>query len=280
VADAQRVLTKDLDAVFAYVPHLIGALLIVLVGLLAAWIIGRIVQAILARLGFDHLGERTGLIDDLATVGIRAHPSALIGRVSFFFVLLATLVQAADTLELAPLSDALRNLLIFAPHVVVAIVLVLLGVIVADSLASGASGAMSRAGVLQHGTAGTLIRTAVIALAVLMALQQLTIESAFLLEVLLVILSAAALGAAIAGGWGARTLAENLVAARFVERHFHVGDFINIDGIGGTIEKLDLMSTAIRTDDDRRIILPNGMLTRSAVIMGASSASGDSTQPS
>lgn len=276
VADAQRVLRQDFDAVLAYVPHLIGAIMIVLIGLLAAWVISRIVQAVLARVGFNHLGERTGLTDDLAAVGIRARPSTLIGRVIFFFVLLAALVQAADTLELAPLSDALRNLLIFAPHVIVAIVLVLMGVIVGDSLASGASGAMSRAGVLHHGTAGTVIRTAIIALAVLMALQQLTIESAFLLDILLVLLSAAALGAAIAGGWGARVFAENLVAARFVERHFRVGDSIDVDGIAGTIEKLDVTSTAIRTCDDRRIIVPNGILMRSAVAMDPSNTGGDS----
>jgi hypothetical protein len=168
VGDARRVLTQDFDAVLADVPHLIGALIIVLVGLLTAWIMGRIMQTILARVGFDHLGERTGLTDDLALIGIRAAPSMFIGRVTFFFVLLATLVQAADTLELTLLSDALRNLLIYAPHVLVAIALVLLGVIVGDSLASGASGAMSRARLLHHGTTGTIIRTAIIALALLM----------------------------------------------------------------------------------------------------------------
>ncbi|MBC5829525.1 MAG: mechanosensitive ion channel [Candidatus Eremiobacteraeota bacterium] len=278
--EAQRVLTQDLYAVFAYVPHVIGAVLILLVGLLAAWIISRLVQAVLARLGFDHLGERTGLTDDLAAVGIRARPSSLVGRVAFFFILLATLVQAADTLELAPLSDALRNLLIYSPHVIVAIVLVLMGVIVGDRLASGASGAMSRAGVLHHGTAGTLIRAAIIVLAVLMALQQLTIESAFLFNVFLVVLSAAALAAAIAGGWGARSFAENLVAARFIEQHFHIGDSIDVDGIAGKIEELGITSTAIRTPDDRRIIVPNAILTQSAVAVDPSRSPGDSIQPS
>jgi small-conductance mechanosensitive channel len=263
--DARRILVQDFTTTISYIPHLIGALVILLVGGFIAWLLGRITAMLLSGLGLDALGDRTGLTEDLAKVGIQARPSGLIGRLIFFIMLLAALNQAIDTLEFAPLSQALRDLLNFTPHVLLAAVLVLLGVIVADTLARSAAGAMSRAGVLYHGLAGSLLRTIVIVLAVLMALQQLTIDSVFSLYVLLVILGGAALAVGIAGGWGARSLAENLIAGRYVEREFAVGDYVRVDGTAGKIERLSATSVIVRTDENRRITVPNGLLTRMAV---------------
>ncbi len=263
--DARNILVQDFATTISYIPHLVGALIILLIGGLIAWLLGRITTIILSRIGLDALGDRTGLTDDLTRLGIQASPSRLIGGLILFIVLLAALNQAVDTLEFAPLSQALRDLLNFTPHVLLAALVVLLGVIVGDTLARGAAHAMSRAGVLYHGLAGSVLRTVVIVLAVLTALQQLTIDSGFFLYVLLVILGGAALAIGIAGGWGGRSLAENLIAGRYVEREFTVGDFIRVDGTAGTIERLSATSIIVRTEDHRRVTVPNGLLTRMAV---------------
>ncbi len=263
--DARRVLVQDFTATVGYIPHLVGAFIILIIGIAIAWLLGFIAGGLLCRVGLDALADRTGLTDDLARVGIGTRPSALIGRLIFYIVLLAALNQALDTLEFAPLSQALRDLLNFTPHVLLAAALVLAGVIVGDMLARLASGAMSRAGVLYHGLAGSFLRTIVIVLAILMALQQLTINSGFFLYVLLVLLAGGALAMGIAGGWGARLLAENLIAARYVESEFKVGDFISLNGTAGTIERLSPTSVIVRTENDRRVTLPNGLLTRMAV---------------
>lgn len=267
--DARRVLSEDFTTTVAYLPHLVGALVLFAVGWLAAWLVGKFVAALFGRLGFDRLAERTNLDDDLATIGIRTNPAKLVGRLAFFILLLATLVQAVDTLELLPLSEALRNLLNYIPHIVIAVALVLGGVIAGDTIGRGTAGAMSRSGVLYHDIAGTVLRGGVIALAVLMALQQLTIDSGFLLYVLLVVLSGASLALGIAGGFGGRALAENLAAARYVERQFTVGSAIDVAGVSGTIERLDAMSTLIRGADGQSVVLPNALLARAAVRTGA-----------
>ncbi len=263
--DARRNVLLDVSAMLGYLPHFVGALVILLIGGFIAWLFGRLVTALLARLGLDALGHRKGLTDDLLSVGITAPPSQLIGQLIFVIFLIASINQAVDTLGLAPLADALHGLLNYMPHVVIAAVVILFGVIVGDTLARGTAGAMSRAGVLYHGLAGSLLRNVIIVLAVLMALQQLTIDSGFLLYVFLVILAGGALAVGIAGGWGARTLSENLVAGRYVEREFAVGDHIRIQDTAGTIERLGPTSLTLRTNDDRRITVPNGLLTRTMV---------------
>lgn len=281
MVDARAVLVQDVTAVIAYLPHLLGAIIIGLVGWVAAWLVGRIVGGILRNVGLDGLAERRGLIDDLGRIGLRARPSLLVGRLAFLIVLIATSVQAVDTLELAPLSDALRSLLTYTPHIVLAVVLVLIGVIVGDALAHGAREAMSRAGVMYHGVTASALRTTIIVLAVLLALQQLTIESGFLLDVLLVVLCGGALAVGISGGWGTRTLVENFAAARHVERYLRVGDRISVDGMEGTVERLDPTSTVVAAPDGRRIVVPNGLLARVPVHVGTATPTGpDSERPS
>ncbi len=263
--DARQALAEHFSSVGRYFPNLVVAVVITLLGGLLGWIAARFVAALLTRLGFDQLGQRTGLIDDLARVGIAMRPSRLVGRITLLVIFAAAFVQAVNGLELAPISQTLGTFLTYLPHVVLAVVLVLVGIIVGDTVGRGTAGAMSRSGVLYHEVAGTVLRTTIIVLAVLMALQQLTVESSFLFYVLLVAFGAVALAFAIAGGWGARAFAENLVAARYVERHLRVGTFIRVAGQTGAVERLDATCTIVRTADDRTVLFPNGLLARSVI---------------
>ncbi len=266
--EARRAIMQNFDAAGRYLPNVLAALAILVLGAIIGWLVARFIATLLTRLGFDHLGQRTGLIDDLARVGIGLRPARLVGRIAFWVIFAAAFVQAVNGLELAPISQTLGTFLTYLPHAVLAVVLVLVGIIVGDTVGRGAAGAMSRAGVLYHDLAGGVLRAAIIVLFVLMALQQLTVDSAFLFYVLLVLLGSAALAVAIAGGWGARAFAENLVAAHYIERHLDVGHFIRVKGQTGTIERLDAMSTIVRTSEDRTIIFPNGYLAQSVVEAG------------
>jgi small-conductance mechanosensitive channel len=255
--------------VATFLPRLVACVVVLLVGYALARLVGWLVDALLARLGLDRLGAETGLTEDLARVGLRQRPARLVGRVAYFIVLVATLVQAVDVLGLAALSDALRRLLAFMPNVVLALAILLGGALAGEALARAAGAALARAGVLYHAVVATLVRLLVLVLALLMALQQLTIEAGFLFSVLLLLLGAVAFATALAFGWGARTLAENLASGRYVEQNFVVGDVVAIvEGpveVAGTIERLGLTSTTLRTADGRRVLVPNAVFARAVV---------------
>ena len=262
MGDAKLMFGRDIDAIVAYLPHVANAAIVVLVTIVVATLAGYLTAAVLARVGLDALGERTGVTEDLAAVGIRLTPARIVGRLVIFIVVLTGLVQALEILELAPLADSLDGLLRYMPHLVLAAIVVLVGISIADTLAHNASGALSRAGVLYHGTARALIRGTVVVLAILIALQQLTIRSEFLLDVLLVLLGGLALALGLAAAWGARAFFENLVAGHYVERHLRVGDAIRFEGSVGIVEMLEPTSVTIRSDEGARTIVPNAAFAR------------------
>ncbi|HWE61352.1 MAG TPA: mechanosensitive ion channel domain-containing protein, partial [Chloroflexota bacterium] len=258
-------LQQDGNTIVGYVPRLIGAVIILLIGYVIARVVGRIVAFLLKEAGLDRLGEGTGLADTLRAAGLPPHPSQVLGRLAYVIVLIAALVQTVDALSLAPLSQALRQLLEFAPHIVLAVLIVLGGALLGESLGRATAAAVNRANVLYHALIGTLVRVFVLLLAALLALQQLTIDATFLLAVLLVLLGGTALAMAIAFGWGARTLAENVVAARYVAQNFAIGDGVSVEGVTGTIERISPTSAILRTAGGGKAVIPNAILARVVV---------------
>lgn len=82
----------------------------------------------------------------------------------------------------------------------------------------------------------------------------------------------AVLGAAgvagVAIGFASQTSLSNLISGLFLvlERPFKIGDLIEVDGSTGTVHSIEMLSTYIRTFDNRVIRIPNEMLAKSKLI--------------
>lgn len=77
---------------------------------------------------------------------------------------------------------------------------------------------------------------------------------------------AGVLGLAI--GFGAQTLVKDILAGFFIlfEGQFHVGDYIQAESASGTIEKMTLRMTVIRSFDGALHLFPNSALDKVAVL--------------
>ena len=122
------------ENVLNYVPKLIGALLILIVGWIIARFLHRVFIRLLKAVGLDQLLERAGLAERLQAAGYTA--TDLAARAVYWIVLLVVFLQAAQTLEADYLSDILSDMISYLPLVVVAIVIVIvaaaLGAFLAD----------------------------------------------------------------------------------------------------------------------------------------------------
>ena len=85
------------DQALAYVPNILGAAMLMLIGWFVARIIRKVVTNLLAALGVDKYGKRAGMDDDRAL-------SAVVGNVLYIFILLTVIVSALDQLNIAAIS--------------------------------------------------------------------------------------------------------------------------------------------------------------------------------
>jgi hypothetical protein len=202
-------LQQGIDDLIAFLPRLIGFLLILLIGFLVAKAVEKALSLALEKVGTDRaLASGTaGAYVERVTPG--ASPSRLIGRVAFWFVMLGALSIAIASLGISALNDFLADVFGYLPNVVAAILIF----VVAGALAGWLGTTISR--LLGESPTGRLAATAlpvlVMAVAVFMILNQLQLASDIVTITYASLMGAVALGMALAFGLGGRDVARRLL---------------------------------------------------------------------
>src|SRR5258708_19493764 len=92
--------SSALSAVFSFIPHLVGFLVILLVGWLVGIGVAKAVTLLLRKVGFDRLSDRIGLTRIEQRMGMKMDTASILGRIAFCFVFLIFLVPAPHALVL------------------------------------------------------------------------------------------------------------------------------------------------------------------------------------
>ena len=203
--------TTALALIFAFIPKLIGFLVIILVGWLIAKALGKAVTLLLRRVGFDNFSNRIGLTRFEQRMGIRLDQADFLGRIVFWFIILVFLVPAFESLGLTSITLILNELIAYIPNVFVAILILFLGVLLATVVADIVRGATATAGIGNANVFAEISRWAIILFATLMALTQLEIATALVIELFGAIVFGSALAFGLAFGLGGRDTAKRLL---------------------------------------------------------------------
>jgi len=133
---------------FAFLPKLLGFLVILLVGYFVAKVVAKVVDKLLERAGFDRAVEKGGIKKALAKSSYDA--SDIVAKLVFFAVFIPFLSAAVGALGIQALQEPLAAFIALIPRIIVAIVLVVLGAVIAGAAKSFISNAL---GGLSYGNA-------------------------------------------------------------------------------------------------------------------------------
>ena len=202
-------LQRGLDEFVAFLPRLVGFLIILLIG----WLIARAVKALLVKalqgVGIDRAlsGGSAGPYVDRVVPDAR--PSEIIGTIAFWFLFLGAIAIAVSQLGITALDNFLQSIAAYLPNVVVAILIFVL----AGALAAAVSGLVSRTlgGTATGKIAATAAPILIMGIATFMILDQLDIAPAIVEITYIALLGSVALGMAIAFGLGGRQVAAQLL---------------------------------------------------------------------
>jgi hypothetical protein len=125
-------LSNALDLVVTFVPKLLLALVILIVGLIIAKLISKAVDVLLERVGFDRLGERGGVKQALARSNLDA--SDVIAKIVYWAIVLLTLQFAFGVFGPNPISALLATIIGYLPNVIVAIIIVIIAAAIAQAV--------------------------------------------------------------------------------------------------------------------------------------------------
>jgi hypothetical protein len=119
-------------AVAAFLPKLVGFLLVLLIGYFVAKTVARIIGRVLERVGFNRAVERGGITRVLERTDYDA--SGILSKLIFYLVMLFVLQLAFGMLGPNPVSDMIQGVVAYLPNVLAAIIIVVVGAAIATAV--------------------------------------------------------------------------------------------------------------------------------------------------
>lgn len=114
----------------SFVPEVVGALLVLIVGLLVAGALGKLAKKLIHLTHIDTLAEKVGVTKKFSEIGLKLSVSGLIGWIIKWFFIVVTLIAAVDILKLDQVTKFLQDVALYIPNVVVAVVILVIGLVI------------------------------------------------------------------------------------------------------------------------------------------------------
>ena len=199
--------------VIGFVPNLVVAIIIVLLGWGIGVLLGRVVSQVVKAIKVDEALRRAGVEDFLNKGGLNLNAGNFLGGLVRWFVILVFLVAAFDVLNLSQVTLFLKDILNYLPQVIVAVLILIAAGFVADAMKKVVLSSAMTAELASAGFLATLTKWVIWVFAVLVALSQLGIAAGFIQTIFTGLVVALSLGLGLAFGLGGQE-----AAGRVVER--------------------------------------------------------------
>lgn len=208
----QNSITHLYDQVIQFLPNVIAALIVLLVGWAIGLFLGNIIKRGLKSIGIDGLGDQMGLKRLSERSGRHIQISSVVQWVIKWFFILASIIAAADILGLNTVSNFFySDVLGYAGHVIIAMAILLLGLLAANFLSDLVEGTVRAGGFESSRMLGSIARWAVTVFAILAALSELQIAQSFLNYLFIGIVVMFAIAGGLAFGLGGQDHARKVL---------------------------------------------------------------------
>ena len=202
-------LQRGLDSLIAFIPNLVGCLIILFIGYVIARLVKAAVTKLLETIGLDRAlsGSQAGTYVERVSPGAR--PSRLVGLVAFWFIFIYAIAAAVGALKIPALTNFMANVQNYLPNVIAAVLILVIGV----ALAGAVGGLVDR--LMGDTPGGRMARavgpTLILAIVVFMVLNQLKIAPAIVTSTYIALIGMLAVAGALAFGLGGRDLASDVL---------------------------------------------------------------------
>lgn len=248
-----------------WLPALLGALLLLLIG----WLVARLGQALIGRLlhrlGLDRLADRTGIDRGLTTIGVQSTLSYLLARITYWLILIFFILLALGALGLTDVvTSALNSFFAFLPRLVAAMIIFLVGAFVARIIGDAITAMTVQSNIPSGRVLGQVVRYSILLVVVILALDELGVQTTILTTIIIVTVAAVALALALAFGLGNRQLAHGIMAGFHAREEFDPGQTLTVGDYTGRLVRIGATKALLETSEGQ-ISMPNVVLLNEVV---------------
>ena len=201
---------ESLHQVGVFLPRLLLAIVIVVIGWLVAKTVRFAIVRALRAINFNVVTEKAGIDHFLRQGGTEVDTIRVLGGLSYWLVILAALMIASNSLDLTFVTDLIGRIVLFVPKVMLAVIIVVFGAYFARFVGSALTTYLRDTHVGEAGLIGRLALYAIMVFVVMIALDQIGVGD-IVRQAFLIIIAGVALGLALAFGLGGQKRAADVI---------------------------------------------------------------------
>lgn len=206
--------------VAGFLPRLIAAIVVFLVGWLVAVLVAKLVWHVVRLIRLDRALEGVGFRRVWERSGYKLNSPLFFYELVKWFFAIVFLMAATNILGLVQVTEFLRSVVFYLPNVFVAAFVLLIGVVVARFVEGLVRGSVKAAQLASANFLGSLAKWAVLVFSLLIALSQLKVADEVIRIVVMGLVAAGAIAVGLSFGLGGRAHAEDFIG----KMRKHVGE--------------------------------------------------------
>ena len=210
--------TTALQNFIGFLPALVGAILILVLGWIVAGLIAGLVERVLKTVGFERAASATGISTMIQRSGSDFTASKVVAEIVKWFIRLIAIQAAASILGLDQITAIINAILLWLPNLVVAIAIIVIGALIARFVGGVVRGSTAQMGFSNPELLGNVAHYAILTFAVIAAVDQLGIAETVVNTLFVGLVGTVVIAAGLAFGLGGQQ-----TAARITEGWYQRG---------------------------------------------------------
>jgi len=195
-----------------FVPSLLGALIIFIIGWIVGSIVGKAISQLLSAVKLDKLFESAGAEDLMSRAGLKLNASGFIGGIVKWFIVVVFLMASLQIIGLTQVNAFLSEAVLFyLPKVIIAAFVLIIATVIADAMRKLVQASAKAANISSANMLGSIARYAILIFAITIALSELGIATYFMQVLFMGLIVMLAIAGGLAFGLGGKEAAARAI---------------------------------------------------------------------
>jgi len=195
-----------------FVPSLLGALIIFIIGWIIGSIVGKAIAQLLSAVKLDKLFESAGAEDLMSRAGLKLNASGFIGSIVKWFIVVVFLMASLQIIGLTQVNSFLSEAVLFyLPKVIIAAFVLIIATVIADATRKLIQASAKAANISSANMLGSVARYAILIFAITIALSELGIATYFMQVLFMGLIVMLAIAGGLAFGLGGKEAAARAI---------------------------------------------------------------------
>ena len=200
-----------------FLPNLIGAIIVFVIGMVVAAVIGKLIEQLVSGLKIDMMFKRIGLETYLNRANLQLDSGYFLGRLVYWFLLLVFILAASEILGFKSLSIFINDILLYIPNVIVAALIMIATLFIANFLRGLAAVSILGSRLHRGKFLGSLVWWVIFVFGALVAVSQLGVAAAIIETIITGVITMLALAGGLALGLGGKEVAGKILEKVYSE---------------------------------------------------------------